>query len=130
MKVRIILLALGVFACAWAVSGRESSSAGDEMPGDIAGYNSPAPRSPLEANLPPSGGFLVRTRGCLRCHSLGEQGARGGPDLSNVGRRLNAEAIERLLMHPRDVNPDATMPDPPLTRGEVLAIAEYLSQVQ
>ena len=51
------------------------------------------------------------------------------PDLSNVGHRLNAEAIERLLLHPRDVNPEASMPDPPLTRGEALAIAEYLSQL-
>jgi hypothetical protein len=100
-------------------------------PEDYLRHKYPVPQLRLpEPNLPPSGGVLVRTRGCLACHILGEQGDRGGVDLSRVGRRLNAEALERLLLHPRDVNPEATMPGPPITPGEALAIAEYLSQLQ
>lgn len=51
-------------------------------------------------------------------------------DLSRVGRRLDAETIERLLRQPREVNPDATMPTPPLTRDEAFSIAAFLSRLR
>lgn len=125
------LLLLATLSWALATTGVASSRAGDvATPEDFLRHKYPVPQLPLpEPNLPPSGGVLVRTRGCLACHTLGEQGGRGGVDLSRVGRRLNAEALERLLLHPRDVNPEATMPSPPLTPGEALAVAEYLSQL-
>ena len=91
------------------------------------------PEPPLalpRPNLPPTGGALVRARGCLACHRLGEEGARAGVDLSRAGRRYGAESIERLLRHPRQVNPDATMPDPQLTRAEALIIADFLARLR
>ena len=89
----------------------------------------PDPRlAPLESILPPHGGILIQTRGCLECHRLGDRGARNGLDLSRVGRRLNAIAIERLLMDPHGVNTEATMLRPPLTQAEVSAIADFLVQ--
>ena len=95
----------------------------------IQRHTYPNPRlAPLEPTLPPHGGILVQTRGCLECHRLGDRGARNGVDLSTVGRRLNAAAIERLLLDPHGVNTEATMLRAPLTRAEVLSIAEFLSR--
>jgi cbb3-type cytochrome oxidase cytochrome c subunit len=74
------------------------------------------------------GGVLVRTRGCLECHRLGEQGPRAGVDLYGAGRHLSAEAIERLLLYPQEVNPEATMPQPTLTRAEAQTIADFLAR--
>jgi len=127
--------ALVLFAAlSWALAATGAASPWTNegaTPEDFLRRKYPAPQVALpEPDLPPTGGVLVRTRGCLACHTLGEQGARGGVDLSRVGRRLNAEALERLLLHPRDVNPEATMPSPPITPGEALAIADYLSRLQ
>ena len=124
------LLLLAVFAV--AAEGAPSASSwasGGLSPQDfLLRHNYPDPRfAPLEPGLPPHGGILVRTRGCLECHRLSEQGARGGVDLSGVGRRLNAEAIERILLDPQGFNPQATMLRPPLTRAEVIAITEFLT---
>jgi len=94
-------------------------------------YEYPDPRlAPLEPTLPPHGGILVQTRGCLECHRLGDRGARSGLDLSGVGRRLNAVAIERLLKDPHGVNTEASMLRPPLTKAEVTAIAEFLARLR
>jgi hypothetical protein len=91
----------------------------------------PDPRlAPLEPILPPHGGILVQTRGCLECHRLGDRGARNGVDLSTVGRRLNAVAIERLLRDPHGVNTEARMLRPPLTKAEVSAIADFLARLR
>jgi ubiquinol-cytochrome c reductase cytochrome b subunit/menaquinol-cytochrome c reductase cytochrome b/c subunit len=48
----------------------------------------------------------VAQSGCLACHKIGENGNGGpGPDLSQIGTRLPAQAIARTL-----VNPTAPMP--------------------
>ena len=61
----------------------------------------------------PRGDELLRSRGCVNCHRLGEE---GNPDARD------------LLRNPQDVNPGATMPSQPLTRWEAVAIAEFLSR--
>jgi ubiquinol-cytochrome c reductase cytochrome b subunit/menaquinol-cytochrome c reductase cytochrome b/c subunit len=49
---------------------------------------------------------VVAQSGCLACHKIGENGNGGpGPDLSQIGTRLPAQAIARTL-----VNPTAPMP--------------------
>ncbi len=121
-------------ALAWAPAGTgpASSWATDpRSPEDVLRHKYPEPRfAPPEPALPPHGGVLVRTRGCLECHRFGEQGPRAGVDLYGVGRHLNAETIERLLRDPQGVNPGATMPGPDLTRAEALTIAEFLSRLR
>ena len=124
--------ALMLVALARAPAGEPAASSwapeGPSPQDTMQRHTYPDPRlAPLEPMLPPHGGILVRTRGCLECHHLGDQGARNGVDLSGVGRRLNAEAIERLLLDPHDVNTEAAMLRPPLTRAEVTAIAEFLA---
>ena len=49
---------------------------------------------------------VVAQSGCLACHKIGENGNDGpGPDLTEIGARLPAQAIARTL-----VNPTAPMP--------------------
>jgi hypothetical protein len=44
---------------------------------------------------------LVAASGCLGCHRIGRNGNEGpGPDLTNVGERLPARAIGRVLVDP------------------------------
>jgi ubiquinol-cytochrome c reductase cytochrome b subunit/menaquinol-cytochrome c reductase cytochrome b/c subunit len=49
---------------------------------------------------------VVAQSGCLACHKVGENGNDGpGPELTDIGARLPAQAISRTL-----VNPTAPMP--------------------
>jgi menaquinol-cytochrome c reductase cytochrome b/c subunit len=44
--------------------------------------------------------------GCLACHKFGENGNDGpGPELTDIGARLPAQAIERTLINPSGVMP-------------------------
>jgi ubiquinol-cytochrome c reductase cytochrome b subunit/menaquinol-cytochrome c reductase cytochrome b/c subunit len=53
-----------------------------------------------------AGRQVVAQSGCLACHKIGENGNSGpGPDLSDIGDRLPAQAIQRTL-----INPTAPMP--------------------
>jgi hypothetical protein len=126
------VLVLAAFAWAPSAPDPASASATDpRAPADFLRHNYPEPRlAPLEPAPPETGGMLVRTRGCLECHRFGDQGARAGVDLYGVGRHLSPETIERLLLHPQEVNPDAIMPQPALTRAEALTIAKFLGRLR
>ncbi|HML15974.1 MAG TPA: c-type cytochrome [Bryobacteraceae bacterium] len=43
------------------------------------------------------------TGGCLNCHRAGGKGSRVGPDLSDVGSRRQAAALEQSIVAPHDV---------------------------
>jgi len=127
---RFVLLAALVLTP--VAMGPVPSWAGDQIsPQEFLRHKYPEPPvAAPELQLPPYGGVLVRTRGCLDCHRFGDQGSRNGVDLSRVGRRLDAETLDRLLRHPREVNPEATMPAPPLTRDEAFTIATFLFRLR
>jgi ubiquinol-cytochrome c reductase cytochrome b subunit/menaquinol-cytochrome c reductase cytochrome b/c subunit len=49
---------------------------------------------------------VLAQTGCLACHRLGENGNAGpGPDLTHIGSKRSAAAIERAI-----INPTAPMP--------------------
>src|SRR3954466_14152262 len=53
-----------------------------------------------------AGRLVAAQSGCLACHKFGENGNSGpGPNLTDIGSRLKAQAIARTL-----VNPTAPMP--------------------
>ncbi len=55
------------------------------------------------------GRAVAAQSGCLACHRIGEAGNDGpGPDLTEVGARLPARAIERTLTHPTEPMPAFT----------------------
>ena len=62
----------------------------------------------IEREVPPEleqGKAVAASSGCLGCHKIGENGNEIGPELTDIGARLPAPAIERTL-----VNPTAPMP--------------------
>ena len=73
--------------------------------------------------------MMVLNRSCLGCHLVDGVGGKEGPDLSHAGQKYDAASIERRIINPVDVKPDAEMPAfaGKLTRAEVLAIAAWLA---
>ena len=66
---------------------------------------------------------------CAKCHSLNGAGGDIGPDLTHVGRRLDAAAIARQIENPAAANPESDMPvfKGKLTAEEISALARYLA---
>jgi nitric oxide reductase subunit C len=65
---------------------------------------------------------------CLACHSLEGQGGKVGPALDDVGSRLDREYIVKWLRDPLLVKPDTKMPKLPLSDGDIIELAAFLSQ--
>ncbi|HEX9704898.1 MAG TPA: c-type cytochrome, partial [Gemmatimonadales bacterium] len=54
---------------------------------------------------------LLATRlPCLGCHRLAGRGGAIGPDLSEVGARLQRDAIEAMITNPQAARPGSLMP--------------------
>jgi ubiquinol-cytochrome c reductase cytochrome b subunit len=72
--------------------------------------------------------MTIVNRSCLGCHLIGGVGGKQGPDLSNVGQKYDVASIERRLIKPTDVKPDAEMPafGSKLKPEEIKAIAAWL----
>ena len=53
------------------------------------------------------GSQVAAQSGCLACHKFGENGNDGpGPELSEIGSKLPAEAIRRTLVNPSGIMPE------------------------
>jgi menaquinol-cytochrome c reductase cytochrome b/c subunit len=74
-----------------------------------------------------AGQTVANQSGCGACHKFGEAGNTGpGPDLSHIGAKLPAPAIERTL-----INPTAPMPSyADLPQKKFDALVEYLSALR
>jgi len=72
---------------------------------------------------------IVVNRTCLGCHTIDGVGGKDGPDLSTAGRKYDAAAIERRIINPVDVRPDAQMPafGGKLPAEDIRAIAAWLA---
>ena len=59
-----------------------------------------------------AGQSVYQANGCARCHSLGGQGGRRGPDLSHVGAdaRHTPQWLTAYVKNPRQVDPGSRMP--------------------
>lgn len=73
--------------------------------------------------------YVTLNRWCLNCHTIDGLGGRDGPDLSSVGQKLDAASIERRIVNPTDVKPDATMPafGGKIAPDEIRAVAAWLA---
>jgi nitric oxide reductase subunit C len=73
--------------------------------------------------------YLTVNRFCLACHTIGGVGGREGPNLTTVGRKLDARAIERRMINPKAEQPDAEMPAfaGKLTPDEIREVARWLA---
>jgi ubiquinol-cytochrome c reductase cytochrome b subunit len=72
---------------------------------------------------------VVVNRTCLGCHLIDGVGGKEGPDLSAVGQKYDAASIERRIINPVDVKPDAQMPafGGKLAPEDIRAIAAWLA---
>ncbi|MBA2261976.1 MAG: c-type cytochrome, partial [Solirubrobacterales bacterium] len=52
-----------------------------------------------------AGRIVTAQSGCLACHKIGSNGGTIGPDLTDVGERLPAQAIARTLENPTEPMP-------------------------
>lgn len=65
--------------------------------------------------------------GCLACHKFGENGNDGpGPELTEIGSKLPAQAIERTLVNPSGIMPEyGSLPD-----EKFEALVSFLASLQ
>lgn len=72
------------------------------------------------------GKAVVESSGCLRCHRIGENGSRTGPNLSEIGDKRSAEQLKTSITDPdAEVLPEnrfvvVTMKDGSTVRGRIL----------
>jgi menaquinol-cytochrome c reductase cytochrome b/c subunit len=72
------------------------------------------------------GKLAVAGQGCITCHKIGDNGGTLGPDLTEVGAKLPAAAIERTMLNPSGIMPPYT--DLPDKKRE--AMVEYLASLR
>jgi len=72
--------------------------------------------------------LLEEKLACLGCHRLGETGGSIGPDLSNVGSRLQSAFVFNVIKNPRAMLPHAIMPQVPMPPKTIELIANFLLQ--
>lgn len=84
--------------------------------------------SGTDAALAATGRQVFFAKGCTACHQLDGQGNAVACDLDRIGRRRNKAWLHLWLADPGAVRPGAAMPNPGLTHGEIMAVAEFLAR--
>lgn len=72
------------------------------------------------------GEAFVQAYDCRACHTIGEGGVTGYPDLSHVGRKIRPEWERRWLKDTQKVKPGTFMPTFGFSELELDAIVAYL----
>jgi mono/diheme cytochrome c family protein len=72
------------------------------------------------------GGNLYKKLGCSACHRIADKGGEVGPELTNVGARLNDAWIYRFLKSPQSVIKEVKMPNYGLSDGDALLLTYYV----
>ena len=69
---------------------------------------------------------------CVKCHALNGTGGDIGPELSHIGRRLDAGAIQRQIEDASALNPESDMPPfrSKLTAQQITALSRYLASLK
>lgn len=70
---------------------------------------------------------LFQGAGCSLCHTIDIRGGEVGPALTYIGRKRNAQNLERLLKDPEDILPGGKMPQLYLNDLQIKELARYLS---
>ena len=90
------------------------------------GRSGPGPVLSSEEAAP----IVLFNRNCLRCHVMGPVGGDEGPELTDVGTRINESNIVKQITSPKLVKPTGDMPsfEGKLTSEEISTIASWLSR--
>jgi mono/diheme cytochrome c family protein len=74
-----------------------------------------------------AGKEVVAQSGCLACHKLGDNGNDGpGPELTDIGAKLPAQAIRRSLINPSGIMP----PYGDLPPEKLNSLVDFLASLQ
>jgi mono/diheme cytochrome c family protein len=88
----------------------------------IASAGSGARLTPFER----AGLQVYEQNSCQVCHQINGTGGAIGPDLSTVGRRLDAGWLVRHLQSPQTTSPGTKMPQFAFTNEDLMALTAYL----
>jgi ubiquinol-cytochrome c reductase cytochrome b subunit len=120
--------AIGIVAV-FAVSVAALVQAGQSAPWSPVLADVTLPQS-VKAGLSPTaaqGAQNFETRGCINCHQIAGSGGQRGPDLSQVGSRLQPDQLTwRILNGGRNMPAYGTA----LTPDEVSALVDFLSRLR
>lgn len=72
------------------------------------------------------GEALVQAYDCRACHTIGEGGVSGYPELTHIGRKIRPEWERRWLQDTQKVKPGTFMPTFGFSEPEIEAIVAYL----
>lgn len=109
----------------------------DEMAAYVRSLNLPASESKNAGDIPAGKQYYWNEGGCSSCHMVYGMGSAAGPDLSDVGSRMSAQAIHEALAAPDlSITPGyglATITvkgDPKPLRGYLRSESNYDLQLQ
>lgn len=81
------------------------------------------------AGLPPKeAGKKVFEVRCKGCHTINGSGGTRGPNLSNVGKRMDEAGIREFVKDPQAVRPGTRMPQLSLSEKQLEVVAAYLAE--
>jgi mono/diheme cytochrome c family protein len=90
--------------------------------------------APGDAALIATGKAAFNANGCARCHAVGGQGGRMGPDLTRVGADPNhtPQWLAQHVKNPRSQNPSSRMPafEGKISDQDLLALGTYLASLK
>lgn len=80
------------------------------------------------ADILSRGRVLMDSAGCLACHLVNSREGfhSDAPPLEAMGPKTGGEALRRWLHNPKEVDPNATMPDFHLTDAQIDQLSHYL----
>lgn len=77
-----------------------------------------------------AGEQVVKSVGCLACHSVDGLGSDFAPELDNVGSKVTPNYLRQWISDPKSYDPDTAMPSLRLTTSEVDNTVAYLMSLK
>ncbi len=77
-----------------------------------------------------TGEEIVKTVGCLTCHTVDGLGTDFGPALDSVGAKVTPNYLRQWIQNPKTYDPDTSMPSLRLSNSEVDSVVAYLMSLQ
>ena len=77
-----------------------------------------------------TGEKVVKSVGCLSCHSVDGLGSDFAPELDNVGSKVTPNFLRQWISDPKSYDPDTAMPSLRLTESEVDNAVAYLMSLK
>jgi mono/diheme cytochrome c family protein len=132
------LAGFGLLAAALGVgctkNGRVPASRRDVGGSEAAEKGAGAASAQSDAALAAAGKAVFDANGCARCHSIGGQGGRMGPDLTRVGAEPGhtPQWLVEHVKNPKRHNPSSRMPafEGRISDRDLLALGAYLGSLK